>query len=280
MGLELCPNIGIEMQMTISLRNQPKHSIFWVARCFLISLLLYSPNDTTAQTIANPDGIWAAILSDYVDSHGRTNFKALAREPSALTSYVDYLADHGPLSQAGKYDTKEKVLAYYINAYNALAMHGVIERGVPKDFDSVFKRVSFFKFRKVNIDGMRISLSALENEIIRPIGDPRIHFALNCMVKDCPRLPTKPFTAENIDTQLEQASIEFFSSEKHLKLDKAERAVYVSAILDFYTQDFAPNKTTQELIAFINRYRQDAIDDEWRVHFMDYDWTVNQQPAR
>ena len=39
-----------------------------------------------------------------------------------------------------------------------------------------------------------MSLYTLENDVIRPLGDERVHFALNCMVVSCPRLPRVAFT--------------------------------------------------------------------------------------
>jgi hypothetical protein len=43
---------------------------------------------------------------------------------------------------------------------------------------------TFFYLRKFNVGGNAISLC--DNRIIRPIGDERVHFALNCMVVSCP----------------------------------------------------------------------------------------------
>jgi hypothetical protein len=43
------------------------------------------------------------------------------------------------------------------------------------------------------------------------MGDPRGHFALNSMVVACPRLPDKPFAPEMLDSQLDEASVEFLN---------------------------------------------------------------------
>ena len=56
---------------------------------------------------------------------------------------------------------------------------------------------------------MHISLYDYENKVIRPVGDPRVHFVLNCMVVDFPRLPDKPFARDMLDSQLNEASFEF-----------------------------------------------------------------------
>merc|ERR1712093_826904 len=122
-------------------------------------------------------------------------------------------------------------MAYYINSYNALAMYGVIEKGIPDGFTSFFSRAAFFKFRDVVIGGKVTNLYDFENDVIRPLNEPRAHFALNCMVKDCPRLPQTPFYAETLDDTLEQATREFFGSKKHFYFDDKRKRVYVSEIL-------------------------------------------------
>ena len=70
--------------------------------------------------------------------------------------------------------------------------------------------------------------------MIRERGDPRIHFALNCMVRSCPRLPQLPFRAETLDAQLDGAAEEFLNDTRHVKLSPEERTVYLSSILDWY----------------------------------------------
>jgi hypothetical protein len=51
----------------------------------------------------------------------------------------------------------------------------------------------------------------------RPMGDLRVHFALNCMVVDFPRLQDIPFAPEILDSQLNVASLEFLNDpKKHL----------------------------------------------------------------
>jgi hypothetical protein len=50
------------------------------------------------------------------------------------------------------------------------------------------QKIRFFLLRKYRVGGEDMSLYALENDIIRPLGEPRVHFALNCMAVSCPRL--------------------------------------------------------------------------------------------
>lgn len=221
---------------------------------------------------------WSRTLQTYVDEQGRTDFVALAADSSDLREFVSFVESTSPASHPKLFVTADEMLAYHINAYNALAMYGVISEGIPSDFDSFFKRLKFFKWRAVVIGGQKTSLSNYENEVVRPLGDPRVHFALNCMVKDCPRLPREPFLAKTLEMQLEQAVREFFAKDKHFRTDVGNRTVYVSKILDFYTEDFIPSGEARDLVDYVNRYIEVKIPEDYRVKFMDYNWTINQQP--
>ena len=124
---------------------------------------------------------WASVLNEYVDEQGRTDFVGLAKDTSKLQHFVDAIAEVSPATHPELFDTRDKVLAYHINAYNALAMKGVIERNIPKHLNSLIRRASFFKFRSVVIGGKKTNLYDYENKVIRPMGEARVHYALNCI---------------------------------------------------------------------------------------------------
>ena len=127
--------------------------------------------------------------------------------------------------------------------------------------------------RHVTIGGERISLYDLENERIRPIGDERVHFALNCMVVSCPRLPRVPFDGATLDRQLDQAARDFFAEPRNLTVDPQRREIRVSRILDFYTEDFL--KQAPSLADYIERWRADKLPRDYALRFFPYDWTIN-----
>lgn len=253
-----------------------------------IALMLITQITSTHAQTDNPLGdsnpylnalpAWQQTLTDYVDDHGRTDFKALTDNSATLASFVNAIEAVSPASNPELFDTRDKVLAYHVNAYNALAMKGIIDRGVPKNLSSLFKRASFFKFRKIVIGGKKTNLYDYENKVIRPLDEPRMHFVLNCMVRDCPRLPRQVFTPENLEAALQTATLEFFSKPLHLKKDEQAQTLYVSAILDFYTKDFVASGKKNDLIPYINQYLSEPVADNYKVKYIKYDWTVNQQP--
>jgi len=221
---------------------------------------------------------WSTVLAEYVNEQGQIDFVSLAKQSEPLQAYVTFIGKVSPASHSALFPLPEDVLAYHLNAYNALAMWGVIERKIPEDFDSFFKRLRFFKLRTVVVGNVRTSLYDYENDVIRKLNEPRVHFALNCMVKDCPRLPQRPFKAEMLTQQLTELTQSFFNTPKHLRINDAEQAVYVSEILDFYTEDFVASGDADDLLPYIQQHYVTPIPKHYRVKFMDYDWAINQQP--
>ena len=217
---------------------------------------------------------WQQVLDDYVDVDGQIDFKGIKSAPQDLERFVSWIARYSPVSSPNMFPTESDRLAYYINSYNALAVYGVIKKNIPVGFTSFSSRSDFFYLAEFIIGGENISLYDYENKIIRKLGEPRIHFALNCMVKGCPRLPRKSFTAQNLNQQLNSATKEFFSSKKHLAVEDANRIVKFSEILSFYTDDFI-SKDTPTLIDYANLWLEDPIPSDYTVKFFPYDWTIN-----
>lgn len=223
---------------------------------------------------------WEYVLANYVDEEGRTNFKALSEDIAPLENVVSFIGFASPTATPELFTSPEEVMSYHINSYNALAMYGVVEKGIPDGFTSFFSRAAFFKFRDVVIGGKVTNLYDYENDVIRPLNEPRAHFALNCMVKDCPRLPKTPFYPESLNETLEQLTYEFFNKQKHFYLDDKRKRVYVSEILDFYTEDFVASGKAKDLPQYINQYIEQPISANYKLRFIDYDWRINAQPEQ
>ena len=248
--------------------------------CYTLFSISISAQDVTeeANPYLNELPKWQNVLTQYVDEQGRTDFHGVAKNPGDLNAFVEAIGQVSPDTHKDLFTTREQVIAYHINAYNALAMHGIVERKIPKGFSSFLKRASFFRYRKVLIGGKKTNLYHYENRVIRPLDEPRTHFALNCMVRDCPRLPQQVFTEENLEGMLQSLSVEFLNKDKHVELDDDKKTVKVSAILDFYTKDFVSSGKRNDLLNYINPFRTNKIPADYKVKYMKYDWTVNIQP--
>jgi Protein of unknown function, DUF547 len=238
--------------------------------------------DATAPRVVLVDAQngYARVLQRHVNSQGEVNFAALRDDSSdsgirALENYVLAIAAT-PLDAPG---TPAARLAHMINAYNALSMYNVIASGIPPTHAG-WAKLKFFVLRKFDIGGVATSLYAFENDTIRTLNEPRIHFALNCSAVSCPVLPRTPFSADKLDEELDKEARAFFARPDNLRIDDAQRTVFFNEILKFYTEDFTP-AYAPGLIAYAQRYTSQKIPTDYAVAFTPYDWTiVNSQRRR
>ena len=257
------------------------------AAALVASVLLLSACATVAPPVVStsPEGdsgrepvaAWTRVLERFVDAEGRIDFGGLERERTDLDRYVAWIYRTGPNNRPELFPTRNHVLAYHLNAYNALAMYNVLDSGVPATLAGAHK-LGFFVLRRVQVGGTSMSLYAYENDVIRPLGEPRIHFALTCMSVGCPRLPREPFRADQLDRQLDRETRYFFGEPRNVRVDRATRTLYLSELLAFYGKDFLAHTAT--LPAYVNRYRAgaDLVPEDYAIHFIAYDWTINRQP--
>lgn len=249
---------------------------FWLAIPGLFFLAGCASKVTVPEArIANPDAAWARVLKRFVNEKGHVDFAGLSRDRRDLEEYVAFVAKKSPQSDPASFPSPDHKLAYYLNSYNALSMYNVILRDIPKDNGSFFKRFGFFYLTKFSIGGEYQSLYAYENDVIRKLDDPRVHVALNCMAMSCPRLPQVPFEPKTLQTQLNAQAIEFYNEERNVQVDKVNKTVRFSEILSFFTEDFL--KKSPSLVAYVNQYRKEKIPEDYRVDFIPYDWTINNQ---
>jgi hypothetical protein len=225
-----------------------------------------------ASSIGEWEAAWTEVLARHVDDAGRIDFDSLRQNHADLDRVVAFIAAVDPDSQPQRFPDKHSRLAFYINAYNALAMYGVVQAGVPESLGGLMK-FTFFYLRTFTVGGKSISLYKFENDVIRPLGEERVHFALNCMVVSCPRLPHVAFSAASLDGQLDTAARSFVGDTRNLWIEHAKREVWLSAIFDFYTEDFLARAPS--LIAYVNRYRAVQVPADFKVRFLEYHWTVN-----
>ena len=220
----------------------------------------------------NPINNWARVLTKHVNEQGQIDFKSVKAEPDDLYAYVDYASRVDPSIDTTNFESREEKLAHFLNVYNAMAMYAVIELGIPKT-NAGLAKVSFFFLKRYKIANKFQTLHAYE-KMIRELGDPRVHFFLNCMSVGCPRLPQKPITAETLDETLDREAKRFFADPEKLRVDDQSQTLYLSEILKFYTPEFLAK--ANGLIAYVNQYVEKPIPENYKIEFIPYDWTINQ----
>ena len=178
------------------------------------------------------------VLQEYVDDQGLVRYAALAADRAQLDAYVDSLGHASPASHPDRFPTRAHELAYWINAYNAFTLRGVIDAYPIASVKDAFALSGFFNRQTFVAGGREMTLDHLENQIIRPTyQEPRIHFAVNCAALSCPQLENRAFTGSDLDARLEQALTRFAQAPNHVRLQGKQ--LYLSKILDWYGEDFS-----------------------------------------
>lgn len=207
---------------------------------------------------------WNAILQEYVTEKGQVNYKAIKNNPGELHVYIDALSENLPNDDWPKADK----LAYWINAYNALTVDLII-RNYPTN--SIKDIKDPWKQRLWQLGKKWYNLDEIEHQIIRKMGEPRIHFALVCAAISCPKLYNKAFTAQHLESDLSKLTREFLADNSKNTISESE--LKLSKIFSWFAKDF---KQEGSLIDFLNLYTEVEISDKAKKRFNNYNWDLNE----
>jgi len=231
---------------------------------------------------------WSRVLGKYVDARGYVNYDALAKDRGDLDKFLAAIEKTSPKSNPEMFPAKNDQLAYWLNAYNAQVFKGVLARGPEKE--SVWKGglvsgYSFFVGMDIVLGGEKLNLKKLEDKYVREgFKDPRVHAALNCASKGCPRLPQTAFLPEKLDEQLDKGMSDFVAEKRNVTIDDAAKTVTFSKILDWFSKDFVGYEASHgnpngNQIDYVNRYRGTSpkVPHDYKMKFFEYDKSVNKQ---
>ena len=215
----------------------------------------------------NLDGFFdrtEAFLKQHVHS-GNVNYAA-AKSDAQLDALLTEIAT----TDLGSADANT-VQAFYINAYNLLIIAQAAEA---YPLQSVLNVNGFFDQKKYKVAGRTLTLNQLEKDVLlKTYGDARFHFVLVCGAVGCPPITDFAYRPAQLEAQLERQTRLALNDDQFIRVDVTQRRVQLSQIFEWYARDFG-GKTTAA-IEFINRYRQEAIPDDYSVSFYTYDWSLN-----
>ncbi len=231
----------------------------------LLLLILCVPASALAQLDLDT---WDALLKEAVDS-GHVEYGQWADNPR-FDALVQQIATSDVTAM-----TRDEKLVFYINAYNILAARGILDGSSPS---SLLGRYVYFKRDKYDVAGERISLYALEHELILPLGEPRIHFAIVCASKSCPILQSHAYTLEGLENQLDAAARQFINDVERNRFDVEAGRANVSSIFKWFEDDFidAAGSLQAYLAPYVDGEAAKLLrGGEFSVKYLDYDWTLN-----
>ena len=249
---------------------------------FIITMLVLTMIYGMAITVSasgndDPNSLLDSVLGRYISKDGLVDYKGLKKNKDFM-KYIEYLSHTDP----DKLPSDKHRLAFWINAYNAFVLKGVLEEYPIKSvLDVGWLPHSFFKRKEFETKQGKITLREIENEKLREaFREPRIHFAINCASKSCPKLLPEAYRAEKLEQQLETQVRTFVNDKSENHLDKESRIFYLSSIFKWYKEDFVKND--EKIEAYIARYLN-PFDAEFirnnkvTVKYLDYNWGLNDQ---
>lgn len=223
------------------------------------------------------------LLSQFVDTAGNVDYARLAaRADAVLDPYLKQLATARPSTM-----DRDARLAFWINAYNAYTLKLVTDHYPVSNVWAITpgpaepKDDSPFALEVGPVADTVRTLDEIEHDIIRErFDEPRIHFALVCAARSCPRLRREAYTGARLDDQLDDQARTFLHDSQKNRIPAGEGRIALSRILKWYGGDFgATTDALQRALApyFEGDVRKQLAAAAYRVDYRSYDWSLNAQ---
>ena len=232
---------------------------------------------------------YAEVLQTYVDKAGLVDYAGLQANRGQLDRFNQSLGAVTPETYAAWNEAEQ--IAFLSNAYNAFTLQSIIDQDPIKD--SIRDIRGVWNKRKFNVAGEEKTLDNIEHDTLRKdFNEPRIHVALVCAAMSCPPLRNEPYLAEKLDVQLDDQTAKFAQSGHGFGLDRQDNRVYLSSIFKWYGKDFIEtygvdnefngNEQQRAVLNYFStqlnpQYLQFLKQNEYKVKYLDYDWSLNKQ---
>lgn len=242
--------------------------------CVLLALL--APAAAAApETYAD----YEALLKAYVGEDGLVDYRAWKEKDEPTLRAVVRRLEALDLRDAAPNEVK----AYWLNVYNAVTLQAVLEffplrsireRAEGQDYN-VWDDYPFTR------PDRKYSLNQIEHEVLRPLGDPRIHAAINCASKGCPRLRRQAFVAARLDEQLEESTRDWLNDPTRGVRVKEGGVVALSELFNWFGNDFGQDLAAR--LRWASKYLRDPSLREAvtrrgaRIETLPWDWSLNQR---
>ena len=240
----------------------------------------YAPKSRLTQW-SNAD--WQQVLAEVVTPDGLVRYDALTANAhgarDALFRYVGSINQVSPENRPDLFPTDADKLAYYLNAYNALCMYGVLHKGLPSNV----LLSGLFITTRFPVGGRETTLDALEKQHVRAAHDVRTHFALCTMTKSSPPLRPEPYDSTRLDGQLADQGQRYLGDPRGVQQVSPTKVRLSELLTKFYPGDFMEaftRATGQRDLGLLDALRPLAgpdspIQTATEYETMSYDWSLN-----
>lgn len=165
-----------------------------------------------------------------VDSAGQIDLAELKSRHRSLESFVASLAGFSPDISPELFPTVEARLAYWLNAYHALALLELLD--TRSTTTSAWGEV----FSAAPIGGRRLTRLAIYRRTLSQSGDARVFLAIFTGAKGHGVLDGSPFDADSLDLQLDDATRRFVQRRDHFAIEG--KTVKLSELFRAHADEF------------------------------------------
>jgi hypothetical protein len=244
----------------------------------------------------------ALLLDESLDLYVRDGFvyyRALKSDRSRLDRYVNAI---GGADVAGR--PRDEQIAFWINAYNALALKTVIDnypiavRSKEYPARSIRQVPGAFERNAHRVAGKSVTLDQIEQTILAEFGDPRVFLALGRGAVGSGRLRSEAFSASALDRQLTEVANECTTRSQCADINKQANEVRVSSIFSWRQKEFTAvyadkadklfagrSPIERAVLALVSprlltTEREFMEPNQFKVVFIPFDWSLNDLSGR
>ena len=228
---------------------------------------------------------WDALLQKYVDQDGNVDYATWQSNQQDRSTLMSYLRGMNTIDTSLN-SSQQSQMAFWINAYNALTIEGILQLYPTKSIQDHAPDANGFNIWddfKLPVGGTEYSLNDIEHQILRKMGDPRIHFAIVCASKSCPQLSQRAYFPNSLDEQLTYSSTLFFHTPSKFSYDLQRGQLGLSRIIQWFGEDFG--RSDQERLQYLAQFMPAdaarlATNSSATINYLEYDWGLNEAPPR
>lgn len=234
-----------------------------VLSVFGFSAYLLPANNSVDNAASINHDLWTSILQAHVSSVGVVDYQGIKND-NRFKNYLKQLSSAKPINSNWSNNEKK---AFWINAYNAFTIELIIKNWPVKSIKDINKP---WDEKFITINNVNYSLNHIEHQILRKMGDPRIHFGIVCASYSCPILLNEAYEAKTLDGQLKAQAIAFVNDSKRNVIKTNE--VQISKLFSWFKSDFT---VSGSLINFLNQYSKVKINENAKISYLEYNWSLN-----
>lgn len=233
---------------------------------------------------------WNEFIEKFVDEEGNVDYAAVKQDPSLLKEYIETFKhiDKGDFNSGWP---REELLAFWINVYNASVIniiqeHYPLKKGI-QDIPGVWE------LRFIQVIEAKYSLNQVHKGILlKQFRDEKIHTALACGARSCPKLFPEAFTGPRVEGQLFLAAKRFVNDPVLNVITPGEKKIKLSRIFKWYGADFkldfgrADNDrglhpVDHAVLSFIANYLNNSEkvlyleEGNYKIKYLNFDWSLN-----